>query len=324
MKTIVIYHRADFDGLFCREISRKFLPDAELIGWDFKDAPVKLPWATDESFTLYIMDLPVDRVLGLDKATSHSVFAIAPNIVWIDHHKSSIESHATDIPGYRIDGVAACRLTWQWFTHFEHLVKSGYHNPNHNISQSDLPKKEDYAARKVEEPIAVRLAGEYDIWDKRDPRAELFQHGLRSRHLSESCWELLLSDFMPEQDGKKCAGQIMVEALLDAGEALQYAHTQENASIIRDYGFTVEFEGLKFLCCNHARFNSHLFTAGIKPEHDALLGFNWNGQKGVWRISLYHAPGHEQHDLSLIATKYKGGGHRGACGFELRQLPFLS
>jgi len=33
-KTTVIYHRADFDGLFCREIARKFLPGAELIGWD--------------------------------------------------------------------------------------------------------------------------------------------------------------------------------------------------------------------------------------------------------------------------------------------------
>ena len=100
MKTIVIFHRADFDGLFCREIARKFLPDAELIGWDFGDPPVILP--TEESFSLYILDLPVDRTLGLQKASSLEVFRVAPNIVWIDHHKSSIETHATDIPGYRI------------------------------------------------------------------------------------------------------------------------------------------------------------------------------------------------------------------------------
>ena len=37
MKTTVIHHSADFDGIFCREIARKFLPDAELIGWDFGD-----------------------------------------------------------------------------------------------------------------------------------------------------------------------------------------------------------------------------------------------------------------------------------------------
>ena len=34
MKTTVIHHSADFDGLFCREIARKFLPGAELIGWN--------------------------------------------------------------------------------------------------------------------------------------------------------------------------------------------------------------------------------------------------------------------------------------------------
>lgn len=39
MKTTVIYHSADYDGIFCREIARRFLPDAELIGWDFADKP---------------------------------------------------------------------------------------------------------------------------------------------------------------------------------------------------------------------------------------------------------------------------------------------
>lgn len=46
MKTVVIYHRADFDGLFCREIARKFLGDqAEYIGWDYGDA--KIPWPAE-------------------------------------------------------------------------------------------------------------------------------------------------------------------------------------------------------------------------------------------------------------------------------------
>lgn len=37
MKTTVIYHRTDFDGLFCREIARKFLSEAKLTGWDYGD-----------------------------------------------------------------------------------------------------------------------------------------------------------------------------------------------------------------------------------------------------------------------------------------------
>jgi nanoRNase/pAp phosphatase (c-di-AMP/oligoRNAs hydrolase) len=42
-----------------------------------------------------------------------------------------------------------------------------------------------------------------------------------------------------------------------------------------------------------------------------------------WRVSLYHAPSKEHHDLSKIAVKYGGGGHRGACGFKTDKLPFL-
>ena len=68
------------------------------------------------------------------------------------------------MPGYRIDGVAACRLAWQWF----------------NGLDPARPDRCDYIDRRVKEPLAIRLAGEYDVWDKRDPDAELFQYGLRS------------------------------------------------------------------------------------------------------------------------------------------------
>lgn len=291
--TNVIYHNADYDGLFCREIARKFISDANLIGWNYGDTPPVV--SPDEP--LYILDLSVDALMG------------HPKLVWIDHHKSAIDKYPTTIPGYRIDGVAACRLAWQWFKLHEAWDPREMHPP------FDLPAKEAYVERSVTEPRPVQLAGEYDVWDKRNPDAELFQHGLRSQDLSEEDWKALLD--WPEDH----SGRLLVR-LLNQGRALQYAKGQENASIIQHYGFTVKWEGLTFLACNHARFNSHLFTAGLTPEHDACLGFNYDG-KGKWRVSLYHAPGKEHHDLSTIAIKHGGGGHRGACGFSLTALPFL-
>jgi hypothetical protein len=148
-----------------------------------------------------------------------------------------------------------------------------------------------------------------------------FQSGLRSQDISQNLWDILLVN-RAVNGTQEDVGTIAVRALLDRGEAVQYAKAQENEGIIKSYGFDVDFEGLHFLACNHARFNSLLFIAGVKPEHDALLGFNWSGKE--WRISLYHAPGHEQHDLSAIAVKYGGGGHRGACGFRVKSLPFLT
>lgn len=297
MKTLVIYHKADFDGIFCREIAKKFLGtvDVEYVGWDYGDSDAIVPPGIER---IYMLDISVEAWMGDNR------------LIWIDHHKSAIEKYPTTIPGYRIDGVAACRLAWQWFTATES-----------NDPISSPPTKEGFVNRDVAEPLAVRLAGEYDIWDKRDPNAELFQHGLRSRELGENVWELMLVDQAVE-GGKVDCGTIIVEALLDAGQAIQYAKTQENKSIIEAAGFTIQFEGLCFLACNHARYNSHLFTAGLKPEHDACFGFAW--RDGHWNVSLYHAPGKEHHDLSQIAVKYGGGGHRGACGFRIKTLPFLT
>jgi hypothetical protein len=299
-QVIVIHHSADFDGLFCREIARKHFGDqAEYIGWDYGyPVPTVSPDAA-----LFMLDISVEGLMD------------HPHLRWIDHHKSAMDKYGT-LPGYQIDGVAACRLAWQYF--------------NACSPSGGLPTKEDFVSRSVTEPWAVRLAGEYDIWDRRDPDAELFQHGLRSRNLDQDWGSLLTLDEklyvekwgnhdVLNSDGSVKNGT--VRALLESGRAVQYAKTEENRGIITSYGFDVDFEGLKFLACNHARFNSHLFTAGIRPEHDALLGFNWDGSQ--WRISLYHAPGKESHDLSLIAVKHGGGGHRGACGFRLKTLPFL-
>lgn len=302
-KTTVIYHSADFDGIFCREIAKKFLPDAELIGWNHGDDPLPVP-----DGKIYILDLPVDRVFGINIQNAwQGCFGADTDIVWIDHHKSSIESHPTEIPGYRIDGVAAARLAWQYFT-----FNDG--KPNKRPISPNLPEKQHYIDRIVSEPWAVRLAGEYDIWDKRDPNAELFQHGLRSEELYPVTWDALLSDSIEDE--------ATVTRLLNQGRALQFARTNENASIIKEIGFTIQWEGLTFLACNAARYNSHLFTAGLTPTHDACFGFKWTGK--TWSVSLYHAPGNEHHDLSLIAKKYGGGGHRGACGFQTNKLPFLA
>lgn len=305
MKNTVIHHSADADGIFCREIARKFLPDAELIGWDFGDPPIKIDSLMDPARKIYVMDLPVDRVFGFNYRICQNQPFVDPSIfVWIDHHRTAIESHPKEIPGYRIDGVAACRLAWQWFA----KGKNGYPW----TSLIDWPEKQHFVRREVEEPFAVRLAGEFDIWDKRDPNAELFQHGLRSEDIKWS--EIWNSDENPNEN-------TYVAHLLEQGRALQYAKTQENASIIKNIGFDLEWEGLKFLACNHAQFNSFLFTAGIKPEHDALIGFKWTGKD--WNVSLYHAPGKEHHDLSLIAVKHGGGGHRGACGMRMAELPWI-
>ena len=308
MSTTAIYHKSDFDGIFCREIARKFLPHAELIGWEYGEPEPVVP----RDANLYILDLSVPGLMD------------HPRLVWIDHHASAIAKYPASIPGYRIDGVAACRLAWHWFTADARLKEQSLSPEKHAewMAKYPLANKQDFIDRKLNEPLAVQLAGEYDVWDKRDPKAELFQHGLRSRELNENMWDLLLVPQDSHPDGVVDCGTITVRALLEAGEAIAYAATEHNAKVIANNGFTVQWEGLTFLACNNGSYNSHLFTAGIKPEHDALLGFTMRANR-KWTVSLYGVPGKPDIDLAAIAVKHGGGGHKQACGFACDVLPFI-
>lgn len=290
-KIIVIYHRSDYDGVFCREIANKFLPDAEFIGWDYGDPTPKIPDGID---ALYILDLSVPDLM------------LHPKLIWIDHHKSAIDQYGSGtIPitqsHYCIDGVAACRLAWQWFTIIQHNAQ----NATNEALQVPLPTKQQFIDRAVSEPLAVRLAGEWDIWDHRDPDAAVFQFALDSAE--KLFWAQLLSE-----------GELTrayVDALLKDGRAAQRCFAKRDADVIAHRSFTLKWEGLTFLSLNTARCNSNTFKSGVKPEHDALMGFYFNGEK--WTVSLYHAPHRTDLDLSKIAVKYGGGGHKGACGFQV-------
>lgn len=278
----VIYHSADFDGIFCREIARLDLGDrATYHGWNHGDAVPAIP--TDA--VLYILDLSVPELMD------------HPGLIWIDHHATAIAKYPASIPGYRIDGVAACRLAWQWFA---------LNRPNWG---GDMPDKAAFVDRVVFEPLAVRLAGEYDIWDKRDPRADLFQHGLRTQDLH---WRLLLDcDDQAER---------YVDRLLDAGEILAYARRESIKRLLAEGAFEVEWEGLRWLAINAGGQSSDVY-AMAEGSYDAGVAFCWSPKSGKWRFSLRALrPGL---DLSLIAKNYGGGGHKAACGFEAKWLPFL-
>ena len=117
------------------------------------------------------------------------------------------------------------------------------------------------------------MAGEYDVWDKRDPDAELFQYGLRSVEPGFDLGRLLDHD------------DSMARSVVAAGGgSKRYAQTVDAGNMTAS--FLVDWEGLRFLCLN-GRGNSMTFASRDVREtgHDALLMFYTNGVK--WVVSLY-------------------------------------
>lgn len=334
MKNIaIIYHDADFDGKLSNEVCRfhlkKLYPDATIhsYGWDYgrptpiskltyqldsnPNEPIRATWSDYDA--IYIVDLSVDELMARPE--------LRDKIVWIDHHKSAIEKwdgiqneHETQyvqrpLKGTRIDGVAACRLCWAWFTWGK-------------LPNGVLPSKQDYlppltkevfVSRQIREPQLIRLAGEYDIWDHRDPNAKVLQFGLRA--LSEGEFNQLLHEAFV------IGGTGILSSALAFGEKIKSYCDKQNDEYSAAYARTLEWEGLKFCCLNIGqRGNSDLLRGGLKLEHQACFAWRHTGD-GVM-VSLYHIEGHTDIDLSKIAVKYGGGGHRGACGFRvtLKQL----
>lgn len=312
----IIYHDADFDGKLSREVClhwlRKLHPKANLhpFGWDYgRPVPEGLldfadkstgekPWVDFDQ--IYIVDLSVDELMARPE--------LRDKIVWIDHHKSAIEKwdvgridpegNPMRHHGYRIDGVAACRLCWQWF-----------HFPSLRTVVGGLPGKQEFIDRKVSESTLIRLAGEYDIWDNRDPDAKALQFGLRT--LSDAQLHELF-----ETEAKYAGDSPALGSLVLVGHAIKEYCDKQNDEYAAAFSHTIRFAGLTMLALNIGqRGNSDLLRGGIKPEHEAGFAWRWDG-KQVY-VSLYHLPGHEQHDLSVIAGKWGGGGHKGACGFRI-------
>jgi hypothetical protein len=323
---VVIYHSADFDGIFCREIARHFLWDKDVlfVGWTHGDKPIDAGDLPCEG-AIYVMDLAPRDVFGVLKGVPWPAELIDDRLVWIDHHATAIEQHPSSITGYRIDGVAACRLAWQWFAGWERYKSEGGLRGTDAIQwfqkHYPFPNIIDYKDRKVEEPLAVRLAGEYDVWNKRDENADTFQYALRVADLPPHIWKGFL-DISVNETIQTQESQIMVACLMQGGRAAQRYAKQENETLVKTKSFHLKWEGLGFLCLNTAQCNSLTFEALDTPEtgHDALLDFMWNGK--MWAVSLYHAKHRTDLDLSAIAVKHGGGGHKGACGFTCNELPF--
>lgn len=300
MKILIIHHDADFDGLLSNEVCRFFLQkDNELtsLGWDY-GKPIPSVEGFDQ---IYMVDISIDGLMDIGAVKQGQPILSTPTLIWIDHHKTAIQKYPPTLAGYRIDGVAACRLAWQWFTSKE---------------TSGLATLENFKNRDVDEPLILTLAGEHDIWDHHDEDALPLQDGLRQLEPFE--WnELVSSQF----EDKPVTDSLLMECI-SIGRRAMKARNRANVSIMAKRSHTIQWHGYRWLCCNGVN-GSQAFDSRVEPLHEGLLAWVYDGQTKKVTVSLYHSPEHKHLDHSIIAKEFGGGGHAGACGFQLELEHFV-
>lgn len=201
------------------------------------------------------------------------------DLLWIDHHKTSIDafnSYPEEIKcrTYLDMSEAACVNTWKCL----------------------FPDKEI--------PYALFLIGCYDIW----------------RFNGEDVW---YNEIMPLQHGLKLSCDSPENFPLNIMHSRSDTEKMisENTNIVKyqqaidrricEKTFVRKVEGYSALCINGSGYSSDTFVSVFDPEkHDLIMWFSFDGE--VWAVGLRTPK--DDVDVSAIASKYGGGGHKKASG----------
>lgn len=215
------------------------------------------------------------------------VLLLTRNVFWIDHHKTAFEyKYSQELMGLRDNEFSGCELAWKYF----------------------------YGEKAM--PRAVKLIGDRDKWSwKMGKETAQFNMGLQlyDHQPKDAIWDTLLNvdSHIPFTHLRKHFTDIKEEGKI----CLQF-RDQFCKDYAKSYGFETEFEGHKCFALGLYMFGSEAFGEKMN-KYDVCLSYEYLGDK--WIIGLYSDRGI---DVSKIAQKYGGGGHKGAAGFTTPELPF--
>ena len=281
MKQIGIYHSRDFDGLTSAAIMKLKYPNIVLIGYDYGE-PFDFNQLKDSEVIMSDVSFSMPEMKKIFVLTNG-------NFTWIDHHISAIneyEEYKKENPGLKIETVlntkfAACELTWH------HLF------PDLNL------------------PLGVKLLGRYDVFDKKDKKYfdEVilpFQYGMR-----------YLSKDINDYPNYILINNNKIDDIINIGKITYNFEIKQNEKTAKANSFEFNFDGLRAICLNSSNFSSLIFDSIYNPDkHDIMFRFNYNGKE--WIVSLYSEK--PNIDCSKYAKSYGGGGHKGAAGFQIKDI----
>lgn len=283
-----IYHKADIDGKCSAAIVRKFVESKNksvtLLPADYNSLPDMSRIKKGETVFLVDFSLSIDKMKELNNKNK---------LIWIDHHKSAIKD--ADKAGLKVGGIqkegktSACELCWIYF-----------------FPGTDIPE-------------IVELASQYDAWNNKDKEQwekEVLpvQETLKSLSLDpEKNFDSWTEIFNRGSD------KDFITKVVSEGKVILRSIRRRNSEAAEQYAFEAKIDGLRAICLNMMKSDASCLDTVYDPKkHDIKIVFSFDGKK--YKVSLYSAKPNV--DVSKVAKKFKGGGHKGASGFVCKSLPF--
>lgn len=232
--------------------------------------------------TVVIVDFSL-RKEDMDKAVE-----LAEDVIWIDHHDVSKLEGFDWVKGTRDMSDAACIHAWKYF-------------------YKDAPI-----------PNVVQAIGDWDMWRHDNKEVLTFQEGLNMVDTipanNMEFWLTVLNKPTNSEEAEAINGIIM--QIMQVGSICQAYRAEQDTRALR-HKFTVEVDGLKWMCINARFIGSDSFDNCTIPENvDVLCWFYLIGPN-QWKHSI-RLPKHRKDsdlDVSKIAATFGGGGRKDTASF---------
>ena len=254
MKRTILYHN-DLDGIASAAIMWRALGGDESAEETIDCIPVNYhqPFPADaiqEGQQVYILDysLPVEDMEVLLTKIKFDCGEDDRKVVWIDHHKSSIEGYP-DLPGKRDTSKAACELVWE------------------------------YCHPKLDIPRGIKYVGDRDTWKwAYGDETKYFYNGMQLifdvNNPKSVTWDMIIDD----EGG-------FLSRLMREGEVIENYKINENEKLVKTWAYEVEFEGYICLALNASNTIDRLSNTMLKREYPIAILWTFNGE--TYTVSFY-------------------------------------
>jgi oligoribonuclease NrnB/cAMP/cGMP phosphodiesterase (DHH superfamily) len=291
-----VYDNGDNDGLFSAAVIRAAYEDAILKGWRYEEpmSLAKLEKQHGKFSMIIIVDLPLLKPFKewenltakdclFDDGTVVSIQG--REILWFDHHASN-EKDCKERGLWPVEGNQS-QKNCSAFNAYEYL------------SGIDLVP---------DDAQCIKYIDTYDCWKKTGglvkwEQALNFNFGMKSMKFNgdpeEICNEFLLND--DEND--------VIDEVLSRGDAIR-SYIKNNANYLKHAVEICEFEGYEMKFANITTEKSYM--AELLNDNGIIALWSYTGDKYLYSLRTKRT----DVDLSEIAKKYGGGGHKQAAGFS--------
>lgn len=252
----------------------------------------------------YVQKIPVENISNNEKVyfvdysftenTKNVLYELIDkkcDIVWIDHHTSSINlvksnPELENINGIRLEGISGAALTYMYL----------------------------YDKKFDELPYYVKLVSDYDCWKYDfEPDTTMFKLGMDS--INHDALENIWKFFDYESNHKlEYPVERYLNDIINRGRTIKEYIEYDNIMYRDSYGYESSISGYRCFVVNK-KTNSWIFGE-LYEKYPLVAVWVFNGEK--YQYSLYSSK--EDVDCSKIAESYGGGGHKGAAGFTHNDL----